>query len=267
MRHRHSHRHHPFRLHPRPVHTRAGGHRPAVLRRPDLLRRRRHARRSRTPRLHPAPVRARARGRVPGPQRRAARPRGRALPAAPRTVRGGRRRPAHLRLATCRPARHPRVPPPHAAQAVVGHVHAVHQLPLLARGRRDRGAARGQQRGARGQGYPPARRRAGRRGALRRRAGVAGARPDDLRLPARGEGASLLRLARPGGALPLPLAAAARGARARRRATSRGHRRSAAACSRTRRRACCAHTWTWCARPASCPPPSLPDCSTGPFVA
>ena len=118
-----------------------------------------------------------------------------ALPAAPPVVRRGRRRPAHLRLAPGRPARHPRVSPPHAAQAVVGHLHAVHQLSLLAGGRRDRRASGRQQPGARGQGHPVPTRGAGRSRALLRRAVLAGARRRRLRLPARGEGAARLRLA------------------------------------------------------------------------
>ena len=248
------------RARPRAVHPRAGRDRPAVVRRPDLLRRRRHAGGPGTSGVHPVALRPRAGGRVPGPERRAARARGRAFAATSAAVRRRRRRPAHLRLAAGRPARHPGVPPADAAQAMVGHVHPVHQLPLLARRRGDRCAPRRQQRRARGQGHPAARGRAGRRRPVLRRAVLAGARRGRVRLPARREGAPRLRLARPGRALSLPLAAAAGRARRSTPATCRGRRRWAARSSRTRRRSCCARTWTWCARRTSCRGRRWPAC-------
>ncbi len=109
---------------------------------------------------------------------------------------------------------------------MVGNVHAVHQLPLLACGGGDRRPAGRQQPGARSQGDPAARRGAGRRREVLRRAVLAGARRGDLRLLARGEGAARLRLARPRRALSLPLAAAPGRARTgrRRRAADAGPR-------------------------------------------
>ena len=153
-----------------------------------------------------------------------------------RAVRRRRRRPAHLRLAAGRPARHPRVPPAHAAQAVVGHLHAVHQLPLLACGRGDRRAPRRQQRGARGQGHPAARRGAGRRGA------ASSARRPGRSAPARSApSCAPRRRGSPatGATWPCSAATARSSCWSRSRwtpATCRGRRRSAARCSRTRRR-------------------------------
>ena len=207
----------PFAPGPRAVHPGAGRDRSAVVRRPDLLRGRRHAGGPGASRVHPGTLRPRAGGRVPGPERRPARAGRRALAPASPAVRGRRRRPAHLRLAAGRPARHPGVPPADAAQALVGHLHPVHQLPLLARRGGDRRAPRRQQRRPRGQGHPAALGGAGRRRPVLRRAVLAGTRRGDVRLPARGEGASRVRMARPGRAVPVPLAAVAGRARARRR--------------------------------------------------
>ncbi len=227
--------HGPVRRGPRPLHARPGGDGLPVVRRPDLPGRGRHARRPGASRLHREPLRPHPRRRVPGPQRRPARAGRRALPAATRPLRGGRRRPAHLRVAVRRPARHPRVPRAHAAAALVGHLHAVHQLPLLARSGRVGSQAGGQQHGARGQGREAA--RGGRRGraALRRFAHVAGARRGALRLSARREVAPA---AAPGATSPCCAATARSSSSSRWRSTptrSRARRRSATSSSRIRR--------------------------------
>ena len=145
-----------------------------------------------------------------------ARPRGPALAAHARPLRGGRRRPAHLRLAPGRPARHPAVPRAHAAEALVCHLHAGHQLPLLAGGG-------GRRRRASWPTTASARPRPCSPRAVRSRARCASrARPRGRGAPRlmcaflRTDTAPGLRLARPGRALPLPGAAVRRGPGARR---------------------------------------------------
>ena len=218
MRHRHADRHHPLRRHARAVRARPGGHRPAVLRRPDLLRRRRPARRPR----RTAPSSRAASTTCSWTSSRTS-----TAPSSPSS--------------TCSPGRiaqlfvvgdddqliygwrqadprgilefHRRVPPkPWSATYTLCTNYRCSRAVVETGARL---VANNVVREAKE--HPPSRGRAGRRGALRRRAGVAGARPGDLRLPARREVAPRLRLARPGRALPLPLAAVARRARAGRR--------------------------------------------------
>ena len=263
VRHRDADRHHPLRGHPRAVHSRSGCHRPAVLRRPDLLRRRRHARRPCTPRLHPGPVRPRAGGRVPGPQRRATRPRG--LLSRPhrrlfvvgdddQLIYGWRQADPRGILEF-----HRRMPPkPWSATYTLCTNYRCSRAVVETGARL---VANNRVREAK-----EIRPRAGAQdGAVRffGDAGVAGAR--------RGRSAPSCARRRRGspatGATSPCSAATARSSCWSRShwtpATCRGRRPWGASCSRMRRRGSCAPTCAWCARRTSCPPRVSRPCSAG----
>ena len=136
---------------------------------------------------------------------------------------------------------HRRMPP----ATVVGHVHAGHQLPVLARGGRGRRPAGRQQRRARGQGRAAARGRRRGRGALRRRRGVAGAR---RRCISSSSAPRSRASTAPGATWPSSAATARSSCSSRWHLTtpaSRGRPRWAADCSRTRRPACFTPTSPW----------------------